>query len=159
MPRSVPEQSHTTQSNGTLNSAANPSENALIEEDQFFLGSADERCRVGASRIGALLKEAQRASGFTLSTLGGMVGKDAPCASRAFDVENPHTVVELLCAAFLLDKSRTLIRGINRMLGGEFVERPKLTPEQKFERLAAAVRRMGKAGDQFIAEALGEDSP
>jgi hypothetical protein len=147
----------TTQRNGALNSVTNPSE-ALTDDDQFFLGSADERCKEGASRMGALVQQAQRDNGFTLSTLGGMIDKDAPTASRAFDKENPHTVLRLIAGVILLDKTHTWLRGVCRLAGGEYVERPKLTKEQRYDLLMQTLERHGEIGKAFIRETFnGEE--
>jgi hypothetical protein len=141
---------------GALNERANPSE-PMVESDQFLLGSADARCLEAASLMCGAVHQASRDNGFTLSTVASLAGKDLSGASRAFDGQDPHTVLRYVAAVILLDKSRTFLRLVNRLAGCELVERPKLTPEQKVERLEAYLRRRGKVGELEIAEAYGED--
>jgi hypothetical protein len=143
---------------GALNGAANPSER-LIDHDQFLLGSTEEKCREGANRLAVLAREAQRENGFSLSTLGSMIGKDATAAHRVLDVESPSIALQVLAAVLLLDKDRTWLRGVARLVGCEVVERPRLTPEQKLERLVETLRRHGRLGAGVLEEAFGEEAP
>jgi hypothetical protein len=143
---------------GALNRQENPSW-APEEDGQFSLGSAEEKCREGAAGIAALVKESQRKNGFTLGTVASLAGKETPYVSKIFDIEAPHAALVMLAAVIILDKDRTFLRGLNRAAGCDLVERPKLTPEQKLERLTEALRRHGKLGEALIAEALGDDAP
>lgn len=106
----------------------------------------------------AAVHEAVRESDFTLSTVASLAGKDLSGASRAFDSTDPHTVLRYLAAVILLDKTRTFLRGLNRLAGCELVERPRLTPEQKLERILATLDRHGSMGRALLEEAL-EDKP
>jgi hypothetical protein len=139
-----------------LNERANPSR-PLVESDQFLLGSADARCLEAASLMCAAVHQASRDNGFTLSTVASLAGKDLSGASRAFDGQDPHTVLRYVGAVILLDRTRTFLRLVNRLAGCDLVERPKLTPEQTVERLVGYLRRRGKVGELEIAEAYGED--
>src|SRR3990170_8397472 len=110
MRESLPENGSATPCKGTLNNHANPSRtvsDGLTEGDQFFLGSPDARCRDGAARIAELVPQAQRDNGFTLGTIAGLAGKGISNASRAFDLEDPHTVLRFVAAVILLDKKRS----------------------------------------------------
>jgi hypothetical protein len=141
-----------------LNVAANPSQ-ALIDGDQFFLGSTEEKCREGAVFLAKQAKQARQDNGFSLSTLGSMLGKDATAAHRVFNDEDPSIALQAIAAHLLLDKTRTLLRGMARAVGCEVVERPRLTPEQKLDRLVETLRRHGRIGAGVLEEAFGEESP
>jgi hypothetical protein len=158
MSQSVAESQDEKVCKGALNTPANPSER-LVDGDQFFLGSTEEKCREGANRLAVLARQSMRDNGFSLSTLGSMIGKDATAAHRVLDVETPSIAFQVLAALLLLDKDRTFLRGVARAVGCDVVERPRLTPEQKFDRLVETLRRHGKAGEAFIGEAFGEDAP
>jgi hypothetical protein len=155
----LPQEPEATNRNGCLNKPANPFSSGLTDDDQFLLGAADERCRVGASRMAGLSKEAQRVNGFTLGTVAALAGKDTPYASKALDVEHPSLVLQLVAAIILLDKERVFLRGLARLAGGEYVDRPRLTPEQERDRLLETLRRHGSVGAAFIAEAFPEVAP
>jgi hypothetical protein len=139
-----------------LNGSANPSER-LIDGDQFTLGSTEEKCREGAVYIATNAKRARQDNGFSLSTLGSMIGKDATAAHRVFNDEETSIALQVLAAHLLLDKTRTLLRAMARAVGCEVVERPRLTPEQKLERLVETLRRHGKIGSGVLEEAFGEE--
>jgi hypothetical protein len=156
MREASPEDSRASTIKGALNDRSNPSE-PMVESDQFLLGSADARCIEAASQMCVSVHGAVRDSAFTLSTVASLVGKDLAGASRAFDEEHPHTVLRYLAAVILLDKSRTFLRGLNRLAGCDLVERPKLTPEQELERLRDTLRRHGKLGEAILAEAREEE--
>ncbi len=141
-----------------LNKAENPSR-PLAEGPQMELGRADDRCRVGASRMAAFAHDSVNLAGVTLGTVGGLIGKDAVAAHRAFDVQDPCSAFRLLAALLLLDKNRLWLSGVCRMFGGEFVERPRLTKEQKYELVVAKLREMGRVGQAVLDEALGEETP
>jgi hypothetical protein len=142
---------------GGLNMIANPSER-LTDGDQFTLGSTEEKCRAGAIRLAVLAREAMREGGFSLSTLGSMIGKDATAAHRVLDVENPSIALQVLAALLILDKSATWLGGTARLTGRGVIDRPRLTHEQKVERLETYLRRRGRVGEMEIAEAYGEDA-
>ena len=154
MPETVPEATQAKPRNGVLNADANPS---LLDQEQFFLTAPVESCRVGAARIAALVKEAQRESGFTLGTVAHLAGKETPYASKAFDQDDPSAVLRLLAAVLLLDRSGVFLRGFARLAGREVVDRPRLTPEQERDRLLDALRRHGPMGEALIREAFGEE--
>jgi hypothetical protein len=144
--------------NGALYEQETPSWPAA-EGAQGTLGSPDEKALLAASRMGALLKEAQRASDFTLGTVGRLAGTETPYVSKAFDLEAPHRVLRMFAAILYLDISGVFLRGVAQMTGRDVVERPRLTPEQKLARIEEALRRHGKAGEALLAEAYGEDAP
>ncbi len=155
MSSSLPGTPSETGRKGALNTPENPSR-PLVEDEQLVLGAADDRCRLGASRMAALAHDAQRENGFSLSTLSRLIGKDdAVAASRAFDSENPHTVLRLLAALVLLDKTRTWLRGLCRLAGGEFVDQPRLTDAEFRARVERKARR-GRADSAWLDEALEE---
>jgi hypothetical protein len=141
-----------------LNAGANPSER-LTDGDQFLLGSTEEKCREGAVRLAVFARESMRDNGFSLSTLGSMIGKDATAAHRVLDVEDPSIALRVLAAMLLLDKSGTWLGGAARLTGRALVDRPRLTPEQKLERLTETLERHGQIGRAVIAEAFGEEQP
>ena len=155
----LPESRQATPRNAPLNSDATASGNALVEEDQFLLGSPDERCRVAASRMAALVKESQRENGYTLGTVAHLAGKETPYASKAFDVDDPSSVLKLIAAVLLLDKAGVWIRGTASLTGRVVEDRPRLTPEQERDRLLDTLRRHGSVGAALIAEAFPEVSP
>jgi hypothetical protein len=143
---------------GALRTSANPSQ-PLVDGDQFFLGSTEEKCREGAVRLALIARQAMRDNGFSLSTLGTMIGKDATAAHRVLDTESPSIALQVLAAILLLDKSATWLRGQARLTGRDVVDRPRLTPEQKLDRLVETLRRHGKIGEAFLEESFGEDAP
>jgi hypothetical protein len=153
MRESMPAPGVETLGNGALNRQENPSWPA-VEDGQFTLGSAEEKCRQGASLIAAQVKASQRSNGFTLGTVASLAGKETPYVSKVFDVEAPHAALQMLAAVILLDKDRTFLRGLARAAGCDVVERPRLTPEQKYERLIATLERHGPVGRALIDEAL-----
>jgi hypothetical protein len=159
MPHSLAENANATGRNGALNKPSNPCGTALVEDDQFLLGSADQRVLLAASRLAALMHQAAKDNGFSFGTLGGLIEKDASAVSRAFDPDDPSTGLKLIAGLLLLDRSHSWLTGACRLTGGEYVERPRLTPEQKLERLTATCRRHGRLGAALIEEALGEDAP
>jgi hypothetical protein len=107
--------------------------------------------------MAALVKEAQRASDFTLGTVAHLAGKETPYVSKCLDVDEPHAALRMLAAVVYLDKSRVWLRGVAAMAGCDIVERPKLTPEQELERLRDTLRRHGKLGEAILAEAREEE--
>jgi hypothetical protein len=137
---------------GALNGRENPSE-PLTENGQILLGSPDEKCREAAALVSAAVREAMRENGFTLGTIGGLIGKDAVAAHRAFDVEEPSTVMQLLAAVLTLDQKRIVLRALSRLVGCEVVEKPRLTDAEKVARLEETLRRHGRMGEAVIEEA------
>lgn len=140
------------------NRALNGDENAsrpLIEDEQLVLGSSEEKCRVGASRMATFAHHAMRDNGFSGSTVGSLAGKDAVAAHRAFDPEEPPTALLCLAALLLLDKNRTWLRGAARLVGCELVERPTLT-DAEFRRRVETKAKHGKADAAWLEEALEE---
>jgi hypothetical protein len=144
-----------TEGKTPLDSQETPSWPAA-EGAQFTLGSADSKCALAASRMAALVKEAQRASDFTLGTVAHLAGKETPYVSKCLDATEPHSALRMLAAVVYLDKSRTWLRGVAAMAGCDIVERPMLTPEQELERLRDTLRRHGKLGEAILAEAREE---
>lgn len=159
MAKSLAENANATVCNGALNSHANPGGAALVEDDQFVLGTTDQRIILAASRLAALMHKAAKDNGFSFGTLGGLIEKDASAVSRAFDPDNPPTALQLLAGLLLLDRTHSWLGGACRLTGGEYVDRPRLTPEQKLERLTQACRRHGRLGEALISEAFGDDAP
>lgn len=143
---------------GSLNGTANPSER-LIDGDQFFLGNADEKCRIGANRIALLSRQSMQDNGFSLSTLGSMIGKDATAAHRVLDTDasHPPVALQVLAAVLLLDKSRTWLRGVAALVGCEVSQRPAID-DAEFRRRVEHKARQGKADSAWLEEAL-EDAP
>lgn len=158
MREALPEAASASTRKAALNGASNPS-GPIIDSDQFLLGSADARCLEAASLMCASVHDAVRASDFTLSTVASLAGKDLSGASRAFDSTDPHTVLRYLAAVILLDKTRTFLRGLNRLAGCELVERPRLTDAQRVAALETYLRRRGKVGELEIEEAYEEAQP
>lgn len=156
MPRTLAQKPVETERKSGLNGAENPSQ-PLVENDQFLLGSADERCLQGAVEMALAVKDAQRENGFTLSTIGSLIGKDAVAAHRAFDAEDPSTVMRALAALLLLDKKGVWLGRVARLTGRQVVDRPRLTKDQKCDRYEEFFRRMGKTGEAMQEEALGDE--
>lgn len=152
MPESLPHAASETERKGALNSPENPSR-PLTENDQILLGSPDEKCREAAALVGAAVREAMRENGFTLGTIGSLVGKDAVAAHRAFDVEDPCTAMQLLAAVLTLDRRRIVLRSLARLVGCDIVEKPRLTDAEKVARLEETLRRHGRMGEAVIEEA------
>jgi hypothetical protein len=130
----------------------------MVENDQVLLGSPDEKCREAAALVSAAVREAMRENGFSLSTIGGVIGKDAVAAHRAFDVTEPSTVLQLLAAVLRLDRKGIVLRCLARLVGCEVVVKPKLTTEEKLARLETKLREHGRMGEAVIEEAYGEDT-
>jgi hypothetical protein len=55
------------------------------------------------------------------------------------------------------DRSRAVISLLCRLCGGEFVQRPRLTPEQRLERIEEALRGAGAFGEAVLRAAYGDD--
>lgn len=144
--------------NGGLNKQENPSW-APGEDGQFTLGSAEERCREGASHIAALARQSRQSNAYSLGTIASLVGKEVPYVSKCLDVDDPHAALLMVAAVILLDKDRSFVRGLALASGCDIVVRPRLTAEQKLERLEAYLRKRGKVGEMEIAEAYGENEP
>jgi hypothetical protein len=137
-----------------LNKAANPSEH-LIDGDQFFLGSTEEKCREGAVFIAVAAKTARQDNGFSYSTLGSMLGKDATAAHRVFNDEDPSIALQALAAHLLLDKTGTLLRAMARATGRDVVDRPAMT-DAEFRARVERKAKGGKADAAWLEEALEE---
>jgi ribosomal protein L31E len=70
--------------------------------------------------------------------------------SRALAGKGYHLDVEVLPALFLHDPDRLLIQHLCALCGGTFIETPRLTPEQKLERLTKACRESGPIGEALL---------
>jgi hypothetical protein len=154
MHTTLPETTREKLCKGALNGTANPSER-LIDGDQFTLGSTEEKCREGANRLALLAREAMRDNGFSLSTLGSMIGKDATAAHRVLDAEDPSIALRVLAALLLLDKTATWLGGTARLTGRDLVERPAMT-DAEFRRRVESKARHGKADAAWLEEAMEE---
>jgi hypothetical protein len=108
--------------------------------------------------MAALAHESSRGR-FSFATVGRISGREAVAVTRAFDVEDPSSALRCLAALLLLDSDRVWLRGVCRLFGGDFVERPKLTKEQKYDLLIETLHRHGKPGEAYITEAFGEAAP
>jgi hypothetical protein len=139
---------------GALNAGANPSER-LTDGDQFLLGSTEEKCREGAARLAVLARDAMREGGFSLSTLGSMIGKDATAAHRVLDVDDPSIALRVLAALLILDKGAVWLGGTARLTGRDVVERPAMT-DAEFRARVERKARSGKADSAWLEEALEE---
>jgi hypothetical protein len=158
MASSVPGAKVETEGNKALNGHETPSWPAT-EGAQFTLGSADSKCSLAASRMAALVKEAQRASDFTLGTVAHLAGKETPYVSKCLDAEDPHAVLKMLAAVVYLDKSRTWLRGLTAMAGCDLVERQEIS-DAEFRRRVEAWSRRGRLNGEALGEALKpEDAP
>ena len=145
-----------TEGKGALNATENPSWPAS-EGDQFTLGSADSKCSVAASRMAALVKEAQRLSDFTLGTVAHLAGKETPYVSKCLDVDDPHAALKMLAAVVYLDKTKTWLRGVAAMAGCDLVERKEIS-DAEFRRRVEAWSRGGKLNAAALVEALKAES-
>lgn len=158
MPSTVRRDEDRTLGNTALNGQENPSW-PVAEGAQFTLGSADSKCALAASRMAALVKEAQRASDFTLGTVAHLAGKETPYVSKCLDVDDPHAALRMLAAVIYLDKSRTWLRGVAAMAGCDVVERQEIT-DAEFRRRVEAWAHLGKLNAAALVEALKpEDAP
>lgn len=156
MRETLPEDAKESGGNGALHRQETPKW-PQVESGQFTLGSAEEKCREGASQIAALAKESRRTNGYSLSTVASLVAKETPYVSKTFDVEAPHAALQMLAAVILLDRDHSFLRGVCRLAGLDAVERPRLTPEQKLERLVETLRRHGRMGEAVIEETFGDE--
>jgi hypothetical protein len=154
MRENMPGRGVETKGNGALHCQETPSWPAM-EGAQITLGSPDAKCLQAASRMGALLKEAQVASDFTLGTVGRLAGKETPYVSKCFDIEDPHSVLKMVAGIILLDTSRVWLRGVNAMAGCDLVERQHIT-DAEFRRRVESKARHGKADSAWLEEALEE---
>jgi hypothetical protein len=103
--------------------------------------------------MAALVKEAQRASDFTLGTVAHLAGKETPYVSKCLDVEEPHAALRMLAAVVYLDKSRAWLRGVAAMAGCDIVERQEIT-DAEFRRRVEAWARKGRLNGEALGEAL-----
>ena len=156
MASSVPGRKVETEGKPALNGEENPSWPAA-EGAQITLGSADSKCALAASRMCALVKEAQRASDFTLGTVAHLSGKETPYVSKCLDVDDPHAALKMLAAVVYLDKSRTWLRGLAAMANCDLVERQEIT-DAEFRRRVEAWSRGGKLNAAALVEALKAES-
>lgn len=159
MASSVRAETLETKANGALNKQETPSW-PDAEGDQITLGSADSKCALAASRMAALVKEAQRLSDFTLGTVAHLAGKETPYVSKCLDADDPHSALRMLAAVIYLDKSRAWLRGVAAMANCDIVERQEIT-DAEFRRRVEAWSRRAKLNGAALNEALraAEDTP
>lgn len=120
-----------------------------IVQDAF--GSAGDK-------LLASIAEAVGASGKVTDDLAVDLSVDPGQFSRALRGKGTHFSVRWLPAILYRDKARIVIRYLCHLCGGEFVEKPRLSPEQKLERLEKTLRDSGAVGDSIIRAAYGEDA-
>lgn len=146
-----------TNRNGALNTHENPSR-PLVENGQVLLGSSQDKCREAAVQMAISAHTAARESGFSFSSVASVSGENGVAITRAFDRADPPKAFIALAGLLLLDTTDEWLRGACRLKGLDVVKKPKLTDAQKVERLEAAIRRLGRPGDELITEAY-EDAP
>ena len=152
MRESLPEHRQETRANGALDKQETPSWPAA-EGDQFTLGSADSKCALAASRMAALVKEAQRASDFTLGTVAHLAGKETPYVSKCLDADEPHAALRMLAAVVYLDKAHVWLRGLAAMANCDIVERKEIS-DAEFRRRVEAWAHLGRLNAAALGEAL-----
>ncbi len=92
--------------------------------------------------------------------LAAEAGKDPAEFSRALHGKVALSVKSLLVLLWR-DRSRSLIQFLCAVCGGDFVERPKQTPEQRLALYEARLTELAKsqAGAAIAAAIRGEDEP
>ena len=148
----VPGPSDEMNRNRALNSDETPSQ-PLVEDGQVVLGSSQEKCLEAAALMAAAAHEAARKSGFSFATVATVSGETPVTITRAFDIQDPPKTFRALAALLTLDDSNEWLRAACRLKGGQFTRNPKLTAEQKVERLEARLRLLGHIGEDLISEA------
>jgi hypothetical protein len=119
-----------------------------VVQDAF--GSAGER-------LMRTIAEAVGASGKVADDLAVDLGVDPAQFSRALRGKGgAHFSARWLPAIVYRDRERILIRHLCRLAGGEFVERPKFTPEQRLELLEKVLHDAGPFGEAVLRAAFGE---
>jgi hypothetical protein len=104
-----------------------------------------------------VIGEAVGASGKVTDDLATDLAVDPGQFSRALRGRGIHFSVRWLPAIIYRDRERILVRHLCHLAGGEFVERPRLTPEQRLERLEKTLREAGTFGDAVLRAAYGEE--
>lgn len=143
--------------NGGLHKQETPSW-APGEDGQFSLGSAEERCREGASHIAALARQSRQSNAYSLGTIASLVGKEVPYVSKCLDVDDPHAALAMIAAVLLLDTDGSFLRGVAAARGFDVQARPTLT-DAEFRRRVEEHARLSKSGSAWLGEALGEGTP
>lgn len=119
---------------------------------QNAFGSAGEKFLRG-------IAEAVGAAGKVTDDLAADLGVDPGQFSRAMHSKGTHFSVKWLPAILYRDRARIVIRHLAHLCGGEFVERPRLKPEEKLALLEKTRRDAGLVGEAVIRQAYGEDMP
>lgn len=147
----VPGLADETVRNGALNNDETPSQ-PLVENGQVVLGSSQAKCLEAASQMAAAAHEAARKSGFSFATVATICGELPVAVTRAFDIADPPKAFRAIAGLVTLDDNDVWLRRVCQLKGGEFTKKPKLTAEQKVERLEARLRLLGHIGDDLITE-------
>lgn len=142
--------------NEGLNKGENPSQ-PLVECGQILIGSSAEKCKEAAVEMAVAAHDAARKGGFSFSTVGTVSSRGAVAVTRAFDKEDPPSTFVCLAGLLMLDTSNEWLRRAARLKGCALVEKPRLTKEQKYDRLVETLRRHGRLGEALLSES--EDGP
>lgn len=121
-----------------------------VVRDTF--GSAGDRLLV-------VIAEAVGAAGKVADDLAEDLGVDPGQFSRALRGRGIHFSARWLPAILYRDRSRILIRHLCNLCGGEFVEKPALTPEQELANIKRVLAEAGPVGDAIMRQARGEVQP
>lgn len=131
---------------------AEPEQLPLGHVVQDAFGSAGDR-------LLRAIGEAVGASGKVTDDLATDLGVDPAQFSRALHGKGAHFSTRWLPAVLYRDRARILIRHLCFMCGGDFVERPSLTPEQELGNLKRVLAESGAVGDAILRAARGEVQP
>lgn len=106
-------------------------------------------------RLLQVIAEAVGASGKVTDDLAAELNVDPGQFSRAIRGRGIHFSVRWLPAILYRDRTRILIRHLCALCGGEFIEKPELTPEQELAALKRVLSEAGPVGDAIMRTARG----
>lgn len=129
----------------------------VLQEQQIPLGSVvrDAFGKAGDQLL-VVLRDALAGQGKQGDDLAVDLGVDPGQLSRALHGRGAHFSLRWLPAALYRDRSRELICHLCRLAGGDFVERPELTPEQELAALKHVLQEAGPVGEAILRAARGE---
>jgi hypothetical protein len=124
---------------------------------QLPLG-VDYRATVDAAgqKLLVTVAEAIGSSGKQWDDFANNIGVDPGQLSRALSGRGVHFSVRWLPAIIWRDTEHRIVKHLCAMAGGAFVERPRLTAEEKVALLEKTLRDSGPYGEAVLRAAYGE---
>jgi hypothetical protein len=131
----------------------------VIADDQLELGVAvrsalDDRWRALLGVLRGAVGAIDAKQGLDIAAECGV---DPGQFSRALHGKGANFSLRWLIVVLWRDRSHSVIGFLCRLCGGEFVAKPRLTPEERIERLEQTLREAGAFGEAVLRAAYGED--